>query len=362
MSEHTDKQETELEAGPIKILIVDDSPISRDILEAIIKSDSGLTIVGFAENGRESIGAVERLKPDIVTMDLNMPIMNGFEAIENIMAFTPTPILVVTTLEINQDPRLAFDALAVGALDIINRPSLPETGDVLEDDICREFINKLKLLAHVKVITHIKGKRFQRRTPDIASSKEVSQKIVVIASSTGGPKALKVIISSLPSDFSAAVVVVQHMSDGFIPGLVQWLKSSALVDVKQAEEGDRLQAGRVYVAPTGYHLKIDKLGRLLMVDLPPVAGLKPCADILFESAARLYGPRTLGVILTGMGQDGTKGCAFIKEFGGRVIAQDTETSVIASMPHSAFLAGHVDCVKPLGAVADEIQHQLLTMK
>jgi len=345
-----------------RVLIVDDSPISRDILEAIINSDPDFEIIGFAQNGREAITAVERLRPDIVTMDLNMPVMNGFEAIENIMAFTPTPILVVTTLEFDQDSSLAFDALAVGALDIINRPTLPDATDFSRDPECRDLLSKLKMLSKVKVITHIKGKRFQKHLPELVPTEEVHNKLVVIASSTGGPKALKEIISGLPADFAAAVVVVQHMSDGFIPGMVSWLKSSAQIEIKVAEAGERLKAGMIYVAPTGLHLKIDTMGRLLLVDLPPVSGLKPSADILFESAARVFGHRVLGVVLTGMGMDGTRGSYYIKEFGGKVIAQDQGTSVIASMPNSAVEAGHVDVVKPLSEIADEIQRQVSLVK
>lgn len=346
---------------PIKVLIVDDSPISRDILEAIIKSDSAFEIIGFAGNGKEAIGMVEKLEPDIVTMDLNMPIMCGFDAIENIMAFNPTPILVVTTADIDQNSHLAFDALAVGALDIVNRPMLPETSTVQDDPECHDFLSKLKLLSQVKVITHIRGKRFHREPVYVTPDFEYQQNIVVIASSTGGPKALREIFKGLPEDFSASIVVVQHMSDGFIPGLVSWLDEATHIPVKIAEPGERLKPATIYIAPTGIHLKIDQLRRFLMVDLPPIAGLKPSADILFESAARVFGSRVLGVILTGMGSDGTRGCSSIKEYGGRIIAQDESSSVISSMPLSAIKAGHVDVVKPLQDISREIQHQLVAL-
>ncbi|MFC1853496.1 chemotaxis-specific protein-glutamate methyltransferase CheB [candidate division CSSED10-310 bacterium] len=344
------------EEEKISVLIVDDSPISREVLQTIIETSPDFEIVGLATNGEEAIDAVDELRPDIVTMDLNMPIMNGYEAIENIMAYNPTPILVVTTAEFEKDTNIAFEALAVGALDIINRPQIPDDMDEDIGEDAQEFLNKLRMLSKVGVITHVRGKL--SRKAKVGGYQRSVQKLVVIGSSTGGPKALKEIFDNLPPDFETPIVAVQHMSDGFIPGLVKWLDSSSPLSVQIAEDGAQIESGNVYIAPTGFHLTIKKSGILEMVDLPPVNGIKPCADFLFESAARVYGSKVLAVILSGMGDDGAQGSSAIKASGGKIIVQDKATSVIFSMPQNVINRGCADAVKPITEIADEIQKQL----
>lgn len=343
--------------GKIGVLIVDDSSLNREYLKEIILTDPAFIILDFASNGKEAIKKVESLKPDIVTMDIYMPIMNGYQAIQHIMAFKPTPIIVVTTAELEDNSAIAFDALNMGALDIINRPETPDDINEGLNDACLEFLQKLKLLANIKVITHVRAKLSQKQK----KSKEIlpSKKVVVIASSTGGPKALKEIFDHLPITFLTPIVVVQHMAKGFIPGLVKWLNSNSLIPVNIAKEGTKIQPKNIYIAPSGKHLKITYNGILHFDDSPPINGLKPAADILFESASDVYKAGVLGVVLTGMGNDGTKGCQFIKREGGKIIVQNAETSIIASMPLNVKKNNLADAVKPIDEIAVEIQKQMM---
>lgn len=342
--------------GSIRVLIVDDSAVNRDFLTSIIETDPVFTIVGYASNGEEAIHAVRELSPSIITMDLDMPVMDGFEAIEKIMAYYPTPILVVTAIEFQKDSTIAFDALAVGALDIINRPQLPDNvDDSIVSSSGTEFLAKLKLLSQIKVITHVRGKLNRRARSDKELGSSAVWRLVIIASSTGGPKALKEIFDHLPADFPSPVLVVQHMSDGFVPGLARWLDSTCNLTIAVAVENEMIKPGSIYIAPTGYHLTIKKGGMLSLLDHPPINGLRPCADVLIESAVNAYGSRVVGVILSGMGNDGTRGSSLIKQAGGKVIVQDRTTCVIPSMPQNVIAAGTADSIHPLTEIALELQ-------
>ena len=321
----------------IKVLVVDDSSTARDAIQAILSSDEDIKVLATAADGVEAIDLVPKLRPDLITLDINMPRMNGIEAIQHIMAYNPTPILVVTS---NQDAGIAFESLSKGALEVVGRPSLSDDGE------CEEFIEKVKLLAKIKVITHVSGKR--------KKSEGERGEIVAIGSSTGGPQALSKILSSFPSNLSAAVLIVQHISEGFTDGLVKWLKNLSGIEVKEACKDDIISPGLAYVAPTGHHMEVANGGKISLTDGPLIEGQRPSADVLLSSVGKKYGSRCIGVILTGMGSDGARGIKAIKDCGGATIAQDEESSVVFGMPKAAIELGAVDKVLSLDSIAGEV--------
>jgi two-component system chemotaxis response regulator CheB len=324
---------------PIRVLVADDSELFRELLGRVIEAEPGFEIAALASDGNEAASVARKVKPDVITMDLNMPEADGFSGIARIMAETPTPILVLTG---NRAETVGFRALSLGALDILEKPQastdLEEYGRLLR--------SRLRLLAGVKVIRHVRGLRERTAAPSRTSGRA---DLVVIGASLGGPRALATILRGLPPTFAAPIAVVQHIADGFTEGLAAWLASESRLQVHEARDGDRLLPGRVLIAPTGRHLLVhDGLARLS--DAPPVDTFKPSVTPLFFSAARGYGARVCGVILTGMGRDGADGLKAIKDAGGPTLAQDEATSAVFGMPRAAIELGAVDRVLPLEEV------------
>jgi len=332
---------------PIRVLVVDDSALARLLIVSILSTDDEIEVVGEAEDGKEALEKVRELKPDLVTMDIEMPVMNGLEAIEQIMAFNPVPILVVTA---RGDAQTAFAAISKGALDLVEKPAVS-----LEN--AREFVEKIKFLSKITVITHLKGKyeagqireaqKPERRERD-------SDKIVAIASSTGGPNALSILISALPADFPCPIVIAQHISDGFISGLVEWLKRISRLDIKIASEGETIRKGTIYFSPSESHIKINRRKIITFVKRRPEDIYRPSCDILLSSVADVYGAKSIGIILTGMGKDGALGIKRIKELGGKTIAQNEQSSVVFGMPRVAIESGYVDKVLSINEIGKEI--------
>jgi two-component system chemotaxis response regulator CheB len=326
--------------GPIRVLVADDSELFRELLARVIVVDSGFDVVAVAADGNEAASLARSLKPDVITMDLNMPDADGFSGIARIMAETPTPILVLTA---NREEAVGFRALSLGALDILEKPHA--TTDL--DEYGRLLRSRLRLLAGVKVIRHVRGLRERAAAPSRSSARA---DLVVIGASLGGPRALAALLRGLPFSFAAPIAVVQHIADGFTEGLASWLASESNLQVREARDRDPLTPGRVLVAPSGRHLLVaDGMARLS--NAPAVDTFKPSVTPLFASAARAYGSRVCGVILTGMGRDGAEGLKAIKDAGGPTLAQDEATSVVFGMPRAAIEIGAVDRVLPLDEVA-----------
>ncbi len=330
----------------IKVLIADDSVLARDLIKAILSSDGQIVIVGEAKNGAEAIAMAAVLKPDIITMDIEMPVMNGLDAIEQIMANNARPILVVTSLG---DAHTAYSAISRGALDLIEKPDV-------NLQVAAEFISKVKLLARVQVLTHLKGRHLKADKqpsppPDIAAVRAdaapQSDKVVAIASSTGGPDALSVIISSLPETFPCPILISQHISDGFVPGMVDWFRKLTRLQVQMGANGAELRPGHAYVSPSEMHMTVGGDGRIALVERQPSDIFRPSCDRLLLSVADVFGSRSLGVILTGMGNDGVYGMQKIKQAGGITVAQDERTSVVFGMPRVAIETGCIDRVLPI---------------
>lgn len=338
--------------GPVRVLIVDDSPLVQEILKSIFKDDPEIEIAGTANNGEEAVRKVKALRPHLVTMDLQMPVMDGFAATEAIMTECPTPILVLSSSINNDDVINSMKALAVGALDVMEKP-----GNNAYWHISAKLLqDKVKLLSRVKVTARVREAR-QKRSPvePVPATSGKKYFIIGIGTSTGGPNVLKHILKELPEDFSPGIVIVQHMTDGFTQGLVDWLDGECHIKVKIAERDEWVQGGRVYIAPDKYHIKVMPGGRIKYDDSPPLGGHRPAADVLLKSIAASCGSAAAGIILTGMGKDGAEGIKAIKDSGGFTMAQSQESCVVFGMPKVAIELGGVDKV-----LSEEgITHELL---
>ncbi len=329
---------------PIRVLVADDSELFRELLSSVVAADPAFEVVATAADGNAAATLARQLKPDVITMDLNMPDADGFSGIARIMAETPTPILVLTA---NKAELVGFKALSLGALDLVEKPGL----GVDLASYGAEIRSRLRLLAGVKVIRHLRGLRGQKREPRLRSRRA---ELVVVGASLGGPRALAALLKALPAGFPAPLAVVQHIADGFTGGLAGWLQQESRLAVREARDGEPLQAGVVLLAPSGRHLVVEE-GVARLSDAAPVDTFKPSVTPLFLSAARAYGNRACGVLLTGMGRDGAEGLLAIRQAGGLTVAQDEATSAVFGMPKAAIDLGAVDRVLALDDIPRALQ-------
>lgn len=333
-----------------RVLVADDSATFRALLCRVFDADPSLKVVGEARDGREAIELAKRLKPDVITMDVHMPITDGFEAIRRIMETVPRPIVVVSGALDPRDVKAAFRAIEAGALAVVGKPVAPNHPGF--DSAVREILDTVKLMSGVKVVRR-RGTRTPS-APNLPRGPRRPVELVAIGASTGGPAALETILRDLPADLPAPVVVVQHITGGFEQGLVDWLQGVTPLYVRLAAARLPLRPGEVVISETSRHLLVSRDGsRLGKNDL--VDGHCPSASVLFSSVASSWGEKALGVILTGMGRDGTSGLRELKQAGGTVIAQDAATSVVHGMPAAAEKAGVVDHVLPLEGIAAAIK-------
>ena len=346
-----------------RVLIVDDSAFMRRVLEEIIRTDPKLEVVGQAKDGREAVSMAQSLQPDVLTMDINMPRMDGLEATQHIMTQNPRPILIVSS-ESRQGAASTLRALELGAIDFVTKPSSGIDLDM--KNVRDELLGKLKMAAKVRVVRTaalhdpLAGLEPKSQAPSTkeAGNSEVRIPLVVIAASTGGPATLMRLAPRFPKDFSAAVILVQHMPATFTSQLSLQLTEVSAIRVKEAEANEALQTGTFYVCPGSHHLRISLNGRIKLDDGPRISGYRPCADVAFESAAAYGGANVVGVVLTGMGNDGTRGSQALKAARGYVIAQDEATSVIFGMPAEAIRTGCVDRVVGIDEIYPAIEKYL----
>jgi two-component system chemotaxis response regulator CheB len=337
---------------PIRVLITEDSPLVAIMMRELLNQDSQIEVVGWAKNGQEAIDLSDSLVPDVITMDLNMPVMSGLKAIEAIASNRPVPILAVSQMIESRDSDIAFEALCSGAADIMSKPS--GYGQ-------RGFLKvKEELISRIKSVAKIQPRRFRmKQQPNAAALKLATERkprggLVAIGASTGGPAALTILLKGFPPDFPIPIAVVQHIAPGFLVGLSQWLKRISPLPVKVGEDQEPLKAGTVYLAPDNYHLEINIDKKLVLNDDPPVRNHRPSVDYLMKSTAASYGRRSIGVLLTGMGNDGAEGLKQIRDAGGKTIAQNEATSLVFGMPKEAISRGAAQLVSPLEEIASEI--------
>ena len=342
------------EQSAVTVVLVDDSGIERRFLRAAITADPGLCVVGEARTGRDAIALIERLRPTAVVLDLELPGTAAIEIIERIMASVPTPILVCST---EGDAARAAAALAAGAIDVVARPSARDADRASYAEALRRGV---RVASRVRVITHPRGRLKTRAGVGTAGSPvgspaqaraEGTVELVAIGASTGGPQALAHLLGALPADFTPAVVVVQHMADGFIEGLATWLDGLCALPVAVATSGIRMQPGTVTIAPSARNLVVNEHLRVSIERPPPNQFNVPGVDATFESVARSIGPRAIGVLLTGMGRDGAVGLKAMRAAGAITIGQDEESSAVWGMPAAAAACGAVQRQLPLVEIA-----------
>ena len=336
-----------------RVLIVDDSATSRELIEEILGSDPDLEVIGCAANGREAVALTKQLQPDVLTMDIYMPELDGLESTREIMASFPTPIVIVSASTLVNDVEWGMKAIEAGALTMLLKPPGPRSPNY--SAAVNELTSTVKAMAGMKVFR--KRQRSNRKTRTRETPKlnvTHGPHVIAIAASTGGPPAVQKILLELPCDFAAPILLVQHIASGFTDGLVGWLDANVSLKVKTACDDETLKGGVVYVAPEDRHLGLKKNGRILLSETPPIDGFRPSASFLFESVGNVQKKAGIGVILTGMGSDGVQGLATLRVQGGYVIAQDEDSSVVYGMPNAAKQAGVVDVTLPIDQIGRAI--------
>jgi two-component system chemotaxis response regulator CheB len=346
----------------IKVLVVDDSAFMRIIISDMLNTDPEIKVIGEAKNGLEGLEMAKTLSPDVITMDVEMPKMNGIEAVKQMMAEQPTPIVMLSGVT-RKHADVTLEALAQGAFDFVTKPSGTLSLDI--DKVKEELVSKIKC-AHASNGNVDRGMEgFRDATEDEtqvynyactfapADEGEISKKVIVIGSSTGGPRALEEIFTALPPGIPAGFVVVQHMPPYFTKALAERLDKHSAVHVKEGKVGDLVTNGSALIAPGGYHMIVNN-GRIRLNKGKLVNAIRPSVDVTMQSVAKAYGSNATGVLLTGMGKDGADGMRAIKEKGGKTIACDEKTSIIFGMPKEAIKLGCVDEVVPLYEIADTI--------
>ncbi|HEU4629131.1 MAG TPA: chemotaxis-specific protein-glutamate methyltransferase CheB [Gemmatimonadaceae bacterium] len=351
---------------PIRVLVVEDSPTVRQLLVAMLGSDPQIDVVGEADNGLDAVRAAVRLAPDLITMDVNMPGLDGLAATKEIMAEAPTAIIIVSSTANQRAVSLSLDATRAGALMVLPKPESPLAPGFAEQRA--QLVSMAKAMAQVKVVRRWASRRGGRRpasttAPRLArrAGDVATVRLVAIGCSTGGPAALQRILGELPADFPVPIAVVQHMAPGFVHGLATWLDGACALRVRVATEGERLQAGTVYLAGDDRQFGVARDPRdpravaARLTDDAPVDGFRPSATHLFASVARALGADAAGVILTGMGRDGVDGLMALRRTGAPVLAQDEASSVVYGMAREAVQAGAVTELLPLDEIAGRLQ-------
>lgn len=339
----------------IRILIVDDSATELAILKHIFSSAPDIQVIGSAKNGKEAIELAAQLKPDLITMDILMPVMDGYEAIRHIMRNNPTPIVVISSHLNKNLVSATYEALDAGALSVLEKPlNIHSPNFNIEQ---KRLIDTVRSMAEIKVIRrrfHLESKSQKNSSTGEIPIKNANFDIVAIGTSVGGPHALKIILSQLPTHFRVPIVIVQHMIPGYIEGFAQWLNENTQLKIKNATDQEILVGGTVYFAPDKYHLTVKLIqGKLVAKLVPgvPVSGFCPSVTVLFQSIAKACGDKAIGVLLTGMGHDGADGLLELKKAHGHTVIQDEKSAVVFGMAGVAQSLGAVDNVVELDKIA-----------
>lgn len=340
----------------IKVLVVDDSAFMRKVISEILSQQPDIRVVATARNGQDALTKLEKLDVDVVTLDLEMPVLDGLETLKRIMDKNPLPVIVLSSMT-QRGSDITMQALSYGAVDFVPKPSGTISLDL--HTVSEEIVAKVRSVAGIRVKKAKAGVqqkiKFTARAvePKRPSKPDaISDNIVVIGASTGGPRALEEVLSALPETLNAGIIVVQHMPKGFTYSFAERLNTITGIKVKEAEEGDYVKNGHALVAPGDYHLIIDSNRQIQLNQNEPVQYLRPAVDVTMLDLPTVFGNNVVGVILTGMGRDGARGMTAIKERGGFTITQDRATSTIYSMPKAVVDAGSADYILPLHGIAD----------
>jgi two-component system chemotaxis response regulator CheB len=345
-------------SDPVRVLVIDDSALMRKLIPQIIERDSSIQVVGTAMDGEFGLKKIEELRPDVVTLDLEMPRMDGMETLKQIMRRFKLPVIMVSS-QTTDGATSTFKALALGAIDFVAKPR--DAASAKMEEISVELVTKIKAAAKTKIdgsatIT-LEPTRVNK---PLVKPKVAPTKVVCIGISTGGPNALQYMLSQLPGDFPGAIVVVQHMPEGFTEMFARRLNECCAIDVKEAQSGDMLVAGRALICPGNRHIRIRRmsLGNMVVLsDEERVNGHRPSVDVLFQSAASEFGSQSIGLIMTGMGEDGSEGMGAMKRAGAVTIAQDENSCVVFGMPKAAIERGHAQRVVSLELLANTLTAQ-----
>lgn len=344
--------------APIRVLVVDDSAFMRYTIAKHLENDGGISVVGSARDGVDALTKVSVLSPDVITMDVEMPRMDGLTALQRIMAECPTPVVMLSSLT-QSGTRTTIQAIMRGAVDFVPKPTASTDMPL----VVEELISKIKTAAGARraiqklptrVFSGAEAASLQNQTKVELRHFHSGDPIIVIGASTGGPRALQQVLSCLPADLPAAVVIIQHMPPGFTRSLAQRLNENSPLTVQEAQDGDRLAQGLALLAPGDFHLQFKGDNQVSLDHGPRRQHVRPAVDVTMESASERYRSAVIGVVLTGMGSDGTAGAALIKAAGGQVIAEHESTSLVYGMPRSVVEAGLADRVVPLPEVASTL--------
>jgi two-component system, chemotaxis family, protein-glutamate methylesterase/glutaminase len=333
----------------VKVLVVDDSALMRKLIPIILERDPAIEVVGTAMDGAFALRKIEELRPDVVTLDLEMPRMDGMETLRLIMRNAPRPVIVFSTHS-REGAYSTFKALALGAIDFVAKPKDAASGHL--DPIAFQLIEKIKVAKRAGGLKKLPAldvepqPSLKRKSPAMIAP----SRVIAIGISTGGPNALQYLLAQIPADFPAAFVIVQHMPEGFTDMFARRLDECCAMDIQEAKSGDLLIAGRALICPGNRHMMVRRMPRGEMVvlsDSPPINGHRPSVDVLFHSVAQEFGLTAVGLLMTGMGEDGAEGLGAIKAAGGMTIAQSEETCVVSGMPRAAIVKGYANKILPL---------------
>jgi two-component system chemotaxis response regulator CheB len=327
----------------IRVLVVDDSAVVRALIRDALESDPDIRVVAEAVNGVEAIEQAKAVSPDLITMDVTMPVLDGLDATAEIMAKHPTPILVFTASLDRTETEMSFQAVQRGALDVMVKPAIDSKAGF--ESIQRELVDRVRMLSRIKVISHLRAP--QRKTRRLAQARlPERQRVVVMGASLGGPNTVLHVLQALPPNFPAPILLVQHIAPGFTDGLAAWLSRESPIPVAVAKQGDTVRPGRVLLAPGDVHMAV-RGGIVDITNGEPINNCRPAIDVLFSTAADYYKERVISVVLTGMGNDGAAGSQHVKRCRGTTIAQNQETCVVYGMPRAAVELGVVDHTLPI---------------
>lgn len=335
----------------INVLLVDDSASSRLLLRHILESDTRFHVVGEAGGGAEALTFLKQRRPDVIVMDIHMPGMDGYQATREIMQTLPLPIVICTGVPGPDEAADKFRALEAGALALAAKPAGP--GHPQHDETAAKFVETVALMSEVRVVKRWPRERVSRSStfPSPAVGKPAPIDVIAIGTSTGGPPVLQSILAGLPANLPVPVMIVQHISAGFLPGLVGWLASSTQLPIHIGAHGQSMQPGHVYLAPDSYHMGIGPQTQIILSRSEPENGLRPSVAFLFRSVASVCASRAIAVLLTGMGRDGAQELKQLKELGAITIAQNAESSVVHGMPGEAIRLGAAHHILPPERIA-----------